>query len=277
MSLDNFLAEFTNVDFVLDVTILLICTCSIINTTEELFLFLDKRSKHFFDWDVLGLRPFFMKNKVAKKINTVLLSNQSYPVVLAVKLISSIGILFSYNYFEIQRIFILLLLVSTYLAYYRNIFGQDGSDQMFTIVITCTAIIFLFRENSFIVNLSIYFIAFQVTLAYFVAGVSKTFGESWRKGTAIYGITNTLSFGSSTFVNILHKNKYLSILMTWIVISWEIAFPIVFIGNSYIVVIMLVIGLVFHLMNSEIMGLNSFFFAFLATYPSLIYSIHQIN
>lgn len=276
MEISLFFSIFEDLEFVINITIILLCLCSIINSTEEIYLYKDDKSKPFYNWEMLQLRPFLSKHIHLKRINDFLLNNKSYPLLLQVKLITSILILLTFNIVIVQNILIVILLLVSYLIYYRNIFGQDGSDQMFTIILTCLAIITLFRNNYSLVVLPIYFIAFQITLAYFAAGVSKLFGKEWRKGNAVYGITNTLCFGSPKYIKILDKHKYSSFILTWFAITWETAFPIVLLGNPYIIIIMLSVGLIFHVMNAEIMGLNSFFFAFLASYPSLIYSILQI-
>jgi hypothetical protein len=54
-----------------------------------------------------------------------------------------------------------------------------------------------------------------------------------------------------------------------LVIGWEIAFPLALVAPGPILVLLLAIGVLFHLACAVLMGLNRFILAFCGCYPSV--------
>lgn len=118
-------------------------------------------------------------------------------------------------------------------------------------------------------NYSEIYIAFQVTLSYFVAGLSKLKTSDWRSGKAL-GHFLTLSnsvYAHKTLLQSAKSPMFLS-LISWSVILFECLFPLVWLDPSVRPVV-LGLGLAFHVMNFYAFGLNRFVFAWLAGYPAL--------
>jgi hypothetical protein len=66
----------------------------------------------------------------------------------------------------------------------------------------------------------------------------------------------------------------LILVLSWLVIVWECALPVVWVKPTWAPVYLL-IGAFFHLGNFLIFGLNRFFFAWIAAYPALLFCIKQ--
>jgi hypothetical protein len=66
-------------------------------------------------------------------------------------------------------------------------------------------------------------------------------------------------------------------MAAWSVIIVECAFPLVVIAPFPLMVVLLSLGMLFHLLCAVIMGLNSFLWAFVATYPALVFANHCVR
>ena len=88
------------------------------------------------------------------------------------------------------------------------------------------------------------YLAVQLTLSYFVAGLVKLRLPEWRNGRALTALTG-LPAG-----------------LSWPALLWECSFPLAwFCPAPY-----LTVGALFHLINTRRLGLNRFFWIWLAAY-----------
>ena len=85
----------------------------------------------------------------------------------------------------------------------------------------------------------------QMTLIYFVNGLFKIFGETWRSGDSLY-----LVLGDLNLIRFPHDRIYLpyflSIAMTWFMLIWEVGFPF-WIALPWTRVAALIFGALFHI------------------------------
>ena len=95
------------------------------------------------------------------------------------------------------------------------------------------------------------YLAVQLTLSYWVAGLVKLKHKDWRNGSALTRLTG------------------LPGQLAWPVLLWECTFPLAWLNHG-LCLGYLAVGLVFHLANAKILGLNRFFWIWLAAYPSLL-------
>jgi hypothetical protein len=65
---------------------------------------------------------------------------------------------------------------------------------------------------------------------------------------------------------VVGHRRWLGFTAGWLVMLFEVIFPIVFVAPAPIVAVLLMVGLAFHLGCAVLMGLNSFVWAFPATY-----------
>ncbi len=164
-----------------------------------------------------------------------------------------------------------LLVVNVLVFNWRRMLGDDGSDQMNSILIIVMALCVGPHSSEQLLKLGLWFIALQSCLSYTTAGVAKLFSAQWRGGEAVYRIFNTGTYGSRSISQFLKDRKGLNLLLCWSVILIETLFPLCLVLPAPYSWAILAWGAIFHLLNAIIMGLNSFFWAFVATYPAILF------
>ncbi len=244
----------------------LICgICCIVYALEKL---LYKKPKHdLLSWDVLQLRhPIFIKIPIFDK----LCSDNGIKIVTVFFLITSlISIITDLTFILIPCYFSIALSLLIFSA--RSAYGMDGSDQVIFIIATCLLLVYI--HNTIIVRDIVFsFISLQLLFSYFISGYAKLTAKVWRNGEALVGIMGNDIYGNTYGYNLLSKNIRISRLLSWIVFCWEAFFFISIFCNQEVFISFIVIGVLFHLTNAIIMGLNTFFLAFISCYFPLIHS-----
>lgn len=156
-------------------------------------------------------------------------------------------------------------------------FGLDGSDQMLLLIFVALFLQSSFPDDAIVTNACLWFIALQACLSYTTAGIAKLVSPVWRSGDAMFLITNTQSYGTRAISALLLEYPVLSSLMAWIVITFECVFPLALVLGIPGCFAILTWGVLFHVGNGLLMGLNTFIWAFLATYPAIVYCSLQVQ
>jgi hypothetical protein len=167
---------------------------------------------------------------------------------------------------------ILLTFCSAFLLNVRDVYGGDGAQQMSTLV--GAAVLFGFNpwvsEN--VESIALLFIAAQSCLAYCTSGVAKLVSPAWMKGDALMQIFSTKSYGSAFAFRQLSRMPTMSRSAGRVAVFVEVVFPLAMLGPRWVLGAALLWGVGFHLLNALLMGLNTFFWSFLATYPALCFT-----
>jgi hypothetical protein len=244
----------------------------IITTLELLFIAPEFDSGGIFSWKIHRLEWgfFFQKGSVGQVLNLIY-SKEGLIVSMTARLVCLVMLFFvplkTYSF----TIYIGITVLITLIFWARQSFGGDGSDQMFSII----AITLLLCVNpfgtSFSLESGLWFIALQSCLSYFAAGIAKLISPKWRSGEAVYAILNTGSYGVEFLGQFLASRTKVKLLLSWTVIAMEILFPLVLILPSPFQWLFLGWGFSFHLANAIFMGLNTFLWAFVATYPAILF------
>jgi hypothetical protein len=104
------------------------------------------------------------------------------------------------------------------------------------------------------------------------AGIVKVINEGWRTGNGLFNVvTNSMNGIPSQFAEFFYNHQTLGKLLTWSVIVVECTFPLVLLAGYPFCFFFLAWGVLFHFMNAALLGLNKFFWAWLATYPAILY------
>ncbi|MFE4457180.1 HTTM domain-containing protein [Nocardia tengchongensis] len=152
----------------------------------------------------------------------------------------------------------------------RSRFGGDGADQMTIILFVSLAVAFVIgQERAEVIVL--WFITAQVCLAYFTAGVAKLVSPVWRSGAALPEILATRAYGHRPVAKILARHRTTAAAMCWSVILLECSFPLVLLGIGPLTYLLVISGALLHVSTAILMRLNTFLWAFLATYPAVIF------
>lgn len=241
-------------------------TGAIINAVEYLFLRKYYCSGNLLGWDKLSLNYGWAS---ALQKNTVSLFNVNSQVLLqSLKIVVALCVFAGPGYF-IKAVFLLLLALLEVACQLRCRYGMDGSDQMFFIMYFFSACYFFSIQHQQVAHLFFCIIAIQAILSYVIAGIAKVLSKEWQKGIALHGILSTRIYGNRTLSCWLSNKKILQRILSGSIVVFEISFLFVPFISTEAKLLLLTSGIIFHLANAFVMGLNSFFTAFIATYPLL--------
>ncbi|MFE7720344.1 hypothetical protein ACFU44_15025 [Nocardia rhizosphaerihabitans] len=152
----------------------------------------------------------------------------------------------------------------------RSRFGGDGADQMTVIVFASLALAFGVGQAR-ADEIVLWFLAAQACLAYFTAGVAKLAGPTWRSGAALPEVLATQSYGHPWAGRVLARHRGVAVAMCWSIIVLECGFPLVLLGIRPLTYALLIGAALLHLGTAFLMRLTTFFWAFVATYPAIIF------
>ncbi len=240
-----------------------------ISTIEKLADFRSYSFQGVFSWQVNRTISKGYFQGPSSRFLSLLMDYPNFLVVQILLVIVCGLLLFPFDHM-VRLVLLSILVIGLLIDNFRASFGNDGSDQLFSILIICLFISELFIDHSAIQKAIFIFLAAQSCLSYLTSGVVKARGKKWTSGIAVFAIFNTKTYGFKPIAIFLNRYPFVSKFLSWAVIIFELAFPIVLILPLEYALILLVIGVIFHFMNAIIMGLNSFVWAFVATYPAVI-------
>lgn len=151
---------------------------------------------------------------------------------------------------------------------------NGGSDRMGLLALWClTASQCLPAEKAREVAFG--YLGIQLVLSYFIAGWVKIVNPDWRNGRALRQVFAFSAYPVSESMRDWAKRPTLLLVMSWAVILFELAFPVSLVSKPTLAV-GLVVAATFHLANVYLLGLNRFFWTWLAVYPALIWLQERI-
>jgi hypothetical protein len=248
--------------------------CLLVGTLESITQYRQLQDEGLLSWKVGRLRQWWL---VSGLIGSLLDFALRYPQVIFLLVfrgtLALVLVIGSREY--LTSVYILLpLVLCNGLTILRNPYGQDGADQMAWIVITSLLIVSAAKEpNGHKVFL--WFVALQSSLAYCAAGIAKLSARGWRDGTFLTAIMGTQIYGHPGFAAFLKQHPMFSRCASWILIVWECSFPLTLVFPKEYGVLILALGVCFHAGNCYLMGLNTFFWAFVGTYPAILFCSHS--
>jgi hypothetical protein len=146
--------------------------------------------------------------------------------------------------------------------------GIEGAEQMTTVVIFALALARL-CPVSLVETACLWFLALQSALAYATAGFAKLKSPAWRSGSFLSDVLKTELYGHKTLARYF-SNGNRAKAASWGVMIFESMFPLALL-DPHLAVVIVVGGGIFHITNALAMGLNSFIWPFVATYPAILY------
>lgn len=217
------------------------------------------------DWEVLQLRhPFFTRYFGTKNLqNTGFIKCTAWICVscsLAVLLLDQQLLLIPS---------LLLILLGLIIFFTRSPYGMDGSDQVLFLLSVCLLFIYI-KPTETIIKIAFTFISLQLVFSYFISGYGKLISKEWRNGQALIGVMGSEIYGNEMLYHFFKSSKLISIVVSWLIILFEIMFFTSFFLNPYVFISFLFAGILFHFSNAVFMGLNTFFLSFVTCYFPLI-------
>jgi hypothetical protein len=159
-----------------------------------------------------------------------------------------------------------LMAVSSLPMMVRSPYGWDGADQMSALTFLALASRSWLPEIAPDVQR---FFTFQLCLSYLSSGVAKAVSPGWRSGGALLGIVGTEMYGNDAVHDWLRAHPAVATAIARSVIGCECAFPLILVAPRPLRRCGLLGGVVFHALAARVMGLNTFFWSFVAVYPAV--------
>jgi hypothetical protein len=115
----------------------------------------------------------------------------------------------------------------------------------------------------------LWYVTLQSITSYFVSGWVKLLHPSWRKGRALPQFLDTGIHGPLPAESVFRR-PWLARTVSWSFTVWEGLMPLALLDPRLAVVLCTVAG-AFHFLVFRFFGLNRFFWAWLATFPAIVY------
>lgn len=118
-----------------------------------------------------------------------------------------------------------------------------------------------------------WYIAIQAITSYFMSGAVKLLRSEWRNGSAMTIFLNAAIYGPLSSQHPL-RNKWLAWMGSWGFIVWEILFPLSLL-DARLAAVFCAVASIFHFLVFWFFGLNRFFWAWMVSFPAIIWASSQ--
>lgn len=252
-----------------------IAVWSCLSAVEHLFSYYRLEEDGLLSWRVMEV---FFQNNIFSPVLMPFLSPNGFRAVLLVRLVGGVTLGAAAVLDMLHPLLFFVLMLTDALILYRCIAGLSGAYHMVLVLNVGMVLATAFPEGSIVRLGAILFMAIQGILSYFLAGVLKLTAKEWRDGSALTGIFATHTFGHQRIYDLIKSYPVLSFVGGWIVVLFEVLFPVVLFVDPNWTPILFGVAFSFHLFNSVFMGLNGFTLIFPASYFPIYYAnlyLHQ--
>jgi hypothetical protein len=249
----------------------------IISSVETLSIRNIYHNSNLLGWQFLKQKSKVLhKSKISNFVNWIF-DYPNFLIIIFIRLFLSIFLLILLiKALDFTSVVVMLFFVNVVFTV-RNAYSNNGADQLSNLILMAIAFCCIAFNNRQIKILSIYFVALQVSTAYFISGFYKI-RRKWLNGEYLNEVMSTQVFGNSYLFRLTFKQKKIAVFISISMISLEFLLAFAFLLPTDICKIVLLIGVLFHLGIAVIMGFNTFFITFLSTYPAIYYTaLHGLS
>lgn len=251
------------------------CLCAIsllIQTLEFLRLQSATRADGIWAW-AIQRNELAHSNIWLQKLAAFLYRDRTHRLHLIIRAVAASSLFFGASLVSCMLLFFSTLIL---LVRWRGAFN-GGSDFMtlavlMGLLISQLAAIWVHPVMAW--KAGLWFITIQAISSYFVSGSVKLFDKHWRNGDALPFFINGAIFGPLKSTSLFYS-RWFAISASWAFILWECSFPIALAGPVW-AMIWCAIAALFHFLVFWHFGLNRFFWAWLTTFPAIIYCSTQL-
>src|SRR5688572_16281210 len=247
----------------------IIAAIGIVYDTIEFYQARNEVLQDFYNWRIIRSRYYILINRpVMSFIFDFLFARRTFITIVIVHGVAAVlfPIVFLYNP-PAAAILAAIVLSVHCLSNVRLIVGRDGADQMQNIVWAgLIAYSLPLNENAKLIATG--FIAAQLILSYLTSGIAKLISPVWRNGKAMHFITRMVTYCPPSFTRFFNRRLF-AVSICWLIILFELLSPLLLLFGKPGAIIFIALGALFHGGIAIMMGLTTFVFAFLATYPIL--------
>lgn len=246
-----------------------------IGSLEELKSFYVHASRGLLSSSICLLNYRWSARGLLAKLFKKLFSDSIFRSLIKLKFIGAIGLFLTATFGGYYQLFLVWELLLMSCLSLKSLYGLDGAFQMNQLVLIWLFLASFFNPESPEAFVCYSLISAQVMLSYFIAGIRKWQSPLWRSSVALKVIFATEAYGSAHISKLIHAHSSLTTLLSYVVFVFETLFFLIILCPPKIQLILLALAGSFHLFNALFMGLNSFMFSFLATYPLLLITLNR--
>lgn len=147
---------------------------------------------------------------------------------------------------------------------------NGGADSMTLISLLCLGVAMAGLHHPPIARGALWYVALQCVLSYFLSGFSKLRNAEWRNGKAFQDFLRLPQYGAPPWAVKLSGFPKFGFVGAWLTLIFELGAPLA-LFNSTAALLFIAGAFIFHLLNFWLIGLNRFFWAWLAAYPALYF------
>ena len=163
-----------------------------------------------------------------------------------------------------------LLTIHVYtLIRFRGTFN-GGSDSMMLYLLVLVAISQLGSHSEFSERVIAWSITAILVVSYGRAGLAKIKQANWRCGQSLNVFLGSSKYQGIAAIDSLRRSQAFLRIASWGIILFEVSFPTALLSPS-IAFLFVCAGVLFHLGNAAVFGLNRFLFAWISAYPALLF------
>ena len=240
----------------------------VVSASEQWYLRREFGPGGLFDWRILRLsHPFWIRRFRAGLFDALFSATGTRGLLVAQFACGVVLLLPVSGLAHAMAMWSAALLLAAMAA--RMPYGRDGSDQMAFILCVSLALAYSSANPTFRLVCAA-FATCQLLLSYLVSGVAKACGPDWRSGQALVSVMKTSTYGHPAVARILETRPALTRAAAHTLIAGELLLAGLVFLPSPLFEIGIVCGIGFHLGTAVVMGLTTFFWAFVAAYPVAI-------
>lgn len=149
--------------------------------------------------------------------------------------------------------------------------GNDGADKVVSVACVAALLITAGRliDDRWLCLAGLLWGAGQVTILYVTSGVAKLARGFWRDGSALAAAMTSYRSGHAVAAAVV-RHRPAALTLAWAVMLLESLFPLALLAPPAVCLAVLAALAAFHVATALVMGLNTYPFAFLATYPCIM-------
>ena len=156
--------------------------------------------------------------------------------------------------------------------------GVIGGDRMRLLVLGALTLRELSPDSELAARATLWLIAGQCALAYGTSGLLKwRQTPEWRNGSAVGLLLRHEFMGNAGIAAWLNARPAVNRTVTWGVLGLELFFPLALVGGVPVAAGFVTGAFLMHLGIGHFMGLAPFLWAFLASYPAVIFTSAQVR
>jgi hypothetical protein len=204
--------------------------------------------------------------RVLRAVFAVLLPYRGFVSLLWLRLAAALALLLSSASWLLPWLWLSQIAIG---VRFRGTFN-GGSDSMTALILFAASVAVLTGGHPLVTRACLAYIAVQLTLSYFIAGVAKSKQASWRSGEALRAFVAAPQYNAPRWLARWLDEPAIARVLARAVLAFECAFPLAWLTPTAALGFSLV-GLGFHIANVWVFGLNRFVYAWAAAYPALWY------